>query len=287
MISSPPARRETLRVQPRGTKYRHGVAMQLNPDSSALIKEEPGTIIWRETLPDGEDAAIKLYRRGFSAWVRSRLTVFRARHEFDGLSHLESLGIPCSHPLFWCHGRFGAHGWGEMLATRWVPESRPLADVLASHACAGGGPDLAPLFAFVARMHDAGIRHGTLLSRNVMLRTDAPKPAFVFIDMPRFHRFPHCIRNTRMARYDLLYLCDSLAAHFSADAVPIWLTAYGMPAGEQTDFLAKLKTFRNTSTLRRIVGAEFNLRYLASRIFRTPLFTTRQSGRSAPGNRPC
>ena len=65
-----------------------------------------------------------------------------------------------------------------------------------------------------------------------------------------------------MARFDLLYLCDALRPYVPAAALPAWLTAYGMAAGEQQAFLHVLDRFRNTSRMRRLIGAEFNLRAL-------------------------
>lgn len=254
-----------ISVKPIGNDALPAVPVVLRPVREAILKEEPGTLIWRDALADGTNVAVKLYRRGFPVWLRSRLTRFRANHEFACLGHLVALGIPCSQPLFWSQGRFGAHGWGDLLVTKWVDDSRPLADILASGAPGAAALDLTPIFACVARLHAAGIRHGTLLARNILVQSAAWRPAFVFIDMPRFHRFPHSIRSTRMALYDLLYLCDSLARHCLSSAVPAWLTAYEMPAEEQPAFLAALRRFRNTSRLRRLIGAEFNLRHILAR----------------------
>jgi hypothetical protein len=231
-------------------------------------------VIWRETLPDGTDAAVKLYLRGFGSWLRSRATAFRARREFEILRCLDAIGVPCASPLFWAHGRFGERGWGEMLVTRWVPDSRPLTAVVGRGPDGAMRPDLGPVFSCVARMHDAGLRHGTLLVRNILAQGGPADPRFFFIDMPRSHRFPRSIRGTRMARYDLLYFCDSLAPHFGPDDVRRWLTAYMMPESGHAAFLAALAGFRNTSRLRRLIGAEFNVRHLAANLFASSSFQT-------------
>jgi hypothetical protein len=258
---------------------RRGAPLELHPGRGPAIKDEPGTLIWRETLPDGTDAAVKLYLRGFGSWLRSRVTAFRARHEFDILLRLDALGITCAAPLFWAHGRFSRRGWGEMLVTKWVPDSRPLTELVGRGPDGAMRPDISPVFSSVAMMHGAGLRHGTLLARNILVQGDPASPRFFFIDMPRSHMFPRSIRGTRMALYDLLYFCDSLAPHFGRDDVKRWLTSYGMPETQHSGFLAALEGFRNTSRLRRLIGAEFNIRNLAANMFATPSQSRRSAGR--------
>jgi hypothetical protein len=112
----------------------------------------------------------------------------------------------------------------------------------------------------MARMHTVGLHHGMLRTRNILVKDYPESPVFVFIDMPRFHRFPRDIRGTRMARYDLLFLCRGLLPYFPEDTVLSWLSAYGIPESEKMDFLVWLKRFRSTAFFRRVLGAEFNVR---------------------------
>jgi hypothetical protein len=164
------------------------------------------------------------------------------------------------------HGQFGRYGWGELLATQWLPNSRPLEDVLVADPEAGRKLDLAPLWSTVGRLHDAGLRHGTLLARNVLIRGEPDALEFFLLDLPRFHRFPYGIRGTRMARFDLLFLANTLLRALPPDDLPRWLAAYGMNDGEQAEFRASLRRFRNSSRLRRAVGLEFNVRALLARV---------------------
>jgi hypothetical protein len=261
-MADSPAQAATLRVNPRFTRAGHGAALELHPAGGAILKQEPGTLIWRERLSDGTEAVLKLYRRGFLAWCRCRLSAFRTWNEFRALRQLESLGERCTPPLFWGHGRFGSHGWGELLATRWLPDSRPLEDVLVADPEAGRKLDLAPLWSTVGRLHDAGLRHGTLLARNVLIRGEPDALEFFLLDLPRFHRFPYGIRGTRMARYDLMFLAHTLLRALPPNDLPRWLAAYGMNDDEQAEFRANLRRFRNSSRLRRAVGVEFNVRAL-------------------------
>ena len=237
-----PARSDSLRVDPRVARAGHGAVVELHPAAGVTLKEEPGTLIWRERLPDGTEAVIKLYRRGLLAWCRCRLTAFRTWNEFRALRQLESLG--------------------ELLAMRWLPGCRGLDEVLADEREAAGSIDLAPLWSAVGRLHDAGLHHGTLLARNVMVRGNADAPEFVLLDLPRFHRFPYGLRGTRMARYDLMFMATTLLRARPASELPHWLAAYGMSDDQAARFVADLGRFRNSSRLRRAVGLEFNVRAL-------------------------
>jgi hypothetical protein len=119
----------------------------------------------------------------------------------------------------------------------------------------------------MARMHAAGLHHGTLKPRNILVRDYPERPVFVLIDMPRFHRFPWDIRGTRMAHYDLISLCHGLLRFFPDDAVPSWLSAYGIPDSERIELSVRIKQFRSTPFLRRFFGAEFNVRVAIARSF--------------------
>lgn len=256
-----------FQVSPRGGRLPEGIPVELNPTRGELIKHEPITLIWREVLADGRKAVIKLYRRGLAVWYRSLATGFRVQREFDGLSQLETLGIPCSVPLFWCHGHFGLYGWGEILVTEWVVNSQSLRDLLVTRSEVSRSLDLSPLFADMARMHSVGLHHGMLRTRNILVKNYPERPVFVLIDMPRFHHFPRDIRGTRMARYDLMSLCQGLLPYFREDEVLLWLSAYGIPKSEKITLLVRLKRFRSTRFLRRVLGAEFNVRIAMAKFF--------------------
>ena len=258
---------QRLNVFPRGGRLPQGIPVELSPTKGEWIKHESITLIWREVLADGRQVVVKLYKRGLPVWCRSLATGFRVQREFKGLSQLETLGIACSVPLFWCHGHFGPYGWGEILATERVVRSQALRDLLVTRPEVRRFLDLSPFFADVARMHAAGLYHGTLKPRNILVKNYPERPAFVLIDMPRFHRFPWDIRGTRMARYDLMSLCDGLLRFFPDDTVPLWLSAYGIPESERMDLLVRIKRFRSTMFLRRVFGAEFRLRMAIAKSF--------------------
>ncbi len=249
-----------LQIFPRGGRLPEAIPVELCPTRGEVIKHEPITLIWREVLADKKQTVVKLYRRGLTVWCRSLVTGFRVQREFNGLSLLEKLEIPCSVPLFWGHGHFGLYGWGEILVTEWVAQSQSLKDLLVTQSEVSRFLDLSPLFENMARMHAVGLHHGMLKTRNILVKNYPERPVFVFIDMPRFHRFPRDIRGTRMAYYDLMSLCQGVLPHFPEDQVLLWLSAYGIPESEKIDLLVQLKRFQSTGFLRRVLGAEFNVR---------------------------
>jgi Lipopolysaccharide kinase (Kdo/WaaP) family len=265
-MPDPSADARSLRVIRRTSGSGQGGAVELHPAGGVVLKEEPGTIIWRERLADGTEAVIKLYRRGLPEWWRGRLSSFRVANEFKALQKLESLGERCTRPLFWGYGNFSGQGRGELLATEWQGDCRPLDELLAADPDARGTIDVTPLWATIGRLHDAGLYHGTFLARNILVRGGADAPQFILLDMPRCHVFPYAIRGTRMARYDLLFMANTLRRFLPEDDVPRWLTAYGMSADQQLRFAADLRGFRNSGQLRRAIGAEFNLRAWLARL---------------------
>jgi tRNA A-37 threonylcarbamoyl transferase component Bud32 len=256
----------SLQVYPLGGRLPKGIPVELDLSKGELIKNEPVTLIWREVLVDGKWAAVKMYRRGPLVRCHSLTTYFRVQREFNGLSQLEALGIPCSVPIFWCHGHFGPYGWGEILVTEWVAQSEPLRGLLVKRSEVGRLLDLSPLFADMAKMHAAGLHHGILRTKNVLVKNYPEQPVSVLIDLPRFHRFSRDIRGKRMARYDMMSLCEGLLPHFPEDTVKLWLSAYGIPESEKMDLLVRLKQFRSTPFLRKVLAAEFDVRDATSRL---------------------
>lgn len=255
-----PAPAHVLKVRSLGGCLPESTPVELKLAKEDLIKHEVGTLIWRTFLADGREVAVKMYRQRLLVWCRSLGIAFRVRREFDGLSHLKALGIPCSVPVFWGRGNFGPYGWAEMLVTEWVSQSQPLKGLLAARPDIAGSLDMSPLFADVARMHGAGMHHGILRTKNILLQDFPESPRLVVIDLPRSHCFPKDIRGTRMARYDLACLCEGLLPYFPDDAPHAWLAAYGMPESKKMDLLIQVKQFRSTGFLRNVAATEFAVR---------------------------
>ena len=249
-----------LKVSPLGGRLPEETPIDLDLTKGELIKHEPVTLIWRNVLVEGRQAVVKMYRRGMFVRLRSLTTYFRVQREFDGLSHLERLELPCSLPIFWCHGYFGPYGWGEILVTELVAQSQPLRNLLGTRPEANRHLDLSPLFVDMAVMHANGMHHGILRTKNILVKNYPERPVFVFIDLPRFHCFPRDIRGKRMARHDLMSLCEGLLPYFPEDTVLLWLSAYGIPESEKMDLLVRLKQFRSMASLRKVLAWEFDVR---------------------------
>ena len=231
--------------------------LTLHPGSGRVLKDEPRTLIWIESLPDGTPAVLKLYRH------RRRALGRRVRREYLGLQVLQQAGLATTPPLFWAAGRHPGLGRFELLATRLLPDVRPLREILRAgpEAC----PDLGPLFRDVARMHAAGLCHGALIPRNVLTGGDAGR--FAIMDVPRSARFPRDIRGTRMARFDLLDLCQELLLYGAPDRRAAWLDAYGMPAPARDRLVRASTRYCSTRHLRNRLRFEFQLRALFARFF--------------------
>ncbi|HAR95401.1 MAG TPA: hypothetical protein DCR97_05495 [Deltaproteobacteria bacterium] len=259
----------SLKMNPLGGCLTGKAPVEMDLTKGELIKREPVTLIWRNIPVNGRKAVVKMYRRGLFLQCYSLITSFRSKREFEGLRELEQHGVPCSTPLFWCHGHFGPYGWGEALVTEEVAHSQPLRDVLASRPEAATSLDVSPLFANLARMHAIGVHHGMLRTRNILVADRAGSPTFVFIDLARSHLFPGDIRHKRMALYDLMSLCEGLLPYFSEDLVHSWLSAYGIPEPERIRLSARIKRFRLTSRLRKALAWEFDIRNVLAH-FRTP-----------------
>ena len=218
-----------------------------------LIKAEFGTLVWSEPLSDGARAIMKLYRRRpFYDPLRRCFVQYRAEREFKVLSHLVRHGIPCSEPLSWSHGRRDPHGLYELLVTREVAGATALDKLLQRP---GAVTDLSPLLRLVRRMHDAGVSHGGMAPRNILVSfTEARAPAFHVIDMAYSRIFPRGIAGTRMATFDLLDLMYRIGPHFPAERCRAWLADYGLdePAVQRLmNGLGRYRPRRPWSHLRR------------------------------------
>jgi hypothetical protein len=199
-----------------------------------LIKDEPGCRIRVEPGAGAAGVVVKIYRRrGLAAGMRALLCGGRARREFEALTRLASSGVPCSPPLAWRRGFSREHGFYELLATREIPGAAALEERLKAAGGAGPGFDAAALFRVVAGMHRAGVYHGALGPKNILVAAGAPGPPGIYlVDFARAKIFPASIFGRRIAGYDLLMLVVKLERHLPAGACRPYLSAYGLePAG--------------------------------------------------------
>ena len=209
-------------LRPLGRAGSTGETLRADP-TSGLIKEERKTVVWRQTLPDGTRAVLKLYRHRKVRLAESMgLYTGRAEREFKALTHLAARGVPCSEPLFWATGTLPESGKYELLATREVPGAEDLKAWMLAHARTRP-LDLAPLFALAAAAHRTGLQHGALLERNVLLADGA----FYLIDFPRCQFFGRSIEGRGPGLFDLRTLVNSFLRYLPDETLVRALAGYG------------------------------------------------------------
>lgn len=225
------------------------------------IKSEPKCLIFSGRLPNGTPAVLKTYRhRGLAGALRGRMFGFRAEREHATLERMDRHGIPCSRPLFWRHGRDRSHGFFETLATREIPQARPLDVHLGANAAAPGAIDLRPLFEAVGRMHRHGIYHGALSPKNILIAPGAGAPQLFLIDAARSRLFSGSILGRRIARCDLLQLVVKLERHLGTGACRAGLNAYGLDAPAADALYAEARGLGRLSRSRKRAQAALALR---------------------------
>jgi len=169
--------------------------LRLKPGMTSAFSQSSDIFPLHLTLPDGPrlDIFVKRYRYKSRA---ARLTgIFRgslfgkhrAAFEYGFLAEMRRRGLPAVKPL-----AFGAkRSLGFVKAGILISEAAPNAAQLDTWACEHIVPgDLAgALGGEVRRMHDAGVRHGGLFLRNILLDTQSAGDwRFSFIDPDRSGR---------------------------------------------------------------------------------------------------
>ena len=232
-----------------------------------LIKAEQCTLIWSEPRADGGREVVKLYRqRPLADPVRRWFVPYRVEREFHLLAHLCSHAVPCPEPLWWRQGRNQTHGRYELLATREVPGTLPLVDLLRARGPLPV-PDLAPLFVLARRMHECGVSHGAYYPTNILVSGPATRSArFFVIDMAHGCRFPGSIVGTRPAEFDLLDMLCGIARRQPLDDCTRWLADYGLEAGAVNRVLLELHSHHLERPWRHIRRTETDARVLLRRV---------------------
>ena len=237
------------------------------PGTALPIKQEDKTLVWRLdlSLPGRtERAVVKLYRRASRCnhW-RGKLLRFRVQREFAALCRLADAAVPCSIPLAWGWGASPEHGRFEMLLTRELPGA-----VSLKQAFARGDrlrpEEYLPLFDRLRQMHECGVYHGALWPKNILVDQASDGAwQFYMIDLARAVCFPRSIRNTSMARYDLLSLLNTLKADLNCEAA---LSRYGYGLAEAQVIAKQAHEYRSSRHLRNRLALMVQVRALWARL---------------------
>jgi len=195
-------------------------------EGPALIKEEPGVLIWTAQTAAGAPMVVKLYRNSRAREVRR--TAFggkrRVEREYEALAMLDRIAVPCTRPLFWGHGESVELGRLEVLATETVPNAVS-GRVAIKQKERRAHLEWSRLFADIAKMHRQGLFHGRLGIKNILVDQAG---SFTLLDFPQAMRFPFDLRFTRMGDFDVARVCkDLLGREDRARVVEFLVDHYG------------------------------------------------------------
>ena len=242
--------------------------VEARPDQ-ILIKAEPGTLIWTEPLPDGGRAVVKMYRRRpLLDPVRRWFSPCRVEREHDLLAHLHRNGVPCPEPLWWSRGISHGHGRHELLATREIPGTAPLAEQLRATAATTAW-DLTPLFQIARRMHEAGVSHGAYYPTNFLVSMPMRDPPVLhLIDLAHGCRFSRSIVGAPPAEFDVLDMLRAIERRYPLTNCERWLAGYGLDTAGIDRLMRRFERHRIEKPWRHLHRAETDTRAAWDRLTR-------------------
>jgi len=154
---------------------------------AVVVKRNLQRTVYRVTLPAGT-AFVKVCRTNTPrAWVREILRPPKARLEFENALRLQALGLGCTTALAW--GEPDSRWPGDsVIVTREQADAEPLDAYLTDRLPGthlGVRRQLAvELGRFVARLHDAGVRHPDPHPGNVLVEVPPSRvPRFFLLDV--------------------------------------------------------------------------------------------------------
>lgn len=212
-------------------------------DILALNKD---TMVWRETQRTPAVVHKLYYGRGPISWWREHLFAFRVEREYQALSYLVARGVPCSKPVAWTRGvdPYLGHRY-EVLSTveiahavsfesLWHDGELSLEEKL---------PVLQQCMQLIRQMHEAGLHHGALYIRNILLQqTGAGWQPFI-IDTPRAVCCYKNLLGDPLAHIDLCHFLKPMLAPLTNEQLLAVLAAYGMDNHAGQRFILHLHTY--------------------------------------------
>jgi len=191
---------------------------------------------------------------GLTSFIRKKILTFRAEREFTVLRHLDRKGIPCSKPLFWNNGYCREYGFHEILATCKVTNTIALNKFFESKTVTNKNIDLGPLFQAVGNMHQHGVYHGALSTKNILVdATDDDKIKYYIIDFSRALLFQDSISGKKIAWYDLLKLVRKIESNISRGYCQPYIVQYGLGERDVQKFYEYVRRYKYYSRKQKLI----------------------------------
>jgi len=149
-----------------------------------------------------------------------------------------------------------------LLASREVLDSVDLRDWLRN---SGGNPpvDWTLLFALIAKLHQAGLQHGALQDRNILLAHGQ----FYLIDLPRSQRFGCSIEGFRPGLFDLKVLLQCLTNFIASETLVAGLAGYPKLPTPPSELVRSMQTHPLSSRRLNVLHALYTMQSVGSRFF--------------------
>jgi len=234
-------------------------------DILALNKD---TMVWREVNQNPVVVRKLYYGRGPISWWREHLFAFRVEREYQALSYLAERGVPCSEPIEWTRGvdPYLGHRY-EVLSTKEIPNAVTFESMWRDEELGLEGklPVLKQCLQLIRQVHEAGLYHGALYIRNVMVQQTAEGWQPFIIDTPKAVRCYKSLVGDNLARIDLCHFLKPLLAKLTNEQLLEILAAYGMENHAAQRFILYIHKYRGGKHQRNKERAYAMLRSLGVR----------------------
>jgi len=225
-----PELRETL-IGPAGLRMDDW----LREGRATVVKQGPHRVVWRVQLADGQIIYVKHnLLPDVRAWLRQLVRPSKSRMEFDRAVAVASRGVPTVEPLALGERRTILGACDSYLVTRALENTETLNSFLASTLAPMPAPRhsrirkrlATAIGEFVARLHDAGIRHDDLHAANILVRlSDTDDIKLFLIDLNAVRLSPALDWQT--SRDNLVLVARWFAPRVSrADRLRFWRAYY-------------------------------------------------------------
>lgn len=243
-----------------------------------LLKQEAATTV--EVVGSGEDAIVrKTYHNQGVRLLQTFGRRSRAAREFANLRAIEQIGVPCTEALWWSERRRVGFVVESTLATRFLPGSRPLKDVLAGlgrEAHRSRTALATAMGVLVADLHRGGFLWCTPMPRNVLVLGDPEQARLAVCDTPAGADLGRSLHGTTLACIDLFdaAFSPSRAADFSRVERLRWLRSYC--AGDRAQMRSLWQKIAHRSVLHH------DLRRGLAMLWHTYILSTLRPRRTTP-----